>query len=126
MSHPNIPKPEVVGQKKGALSSLKNLSPKDGFEICLLVFSVLLLALAGSFIHFDVKSWVPLWKWTAIVGSVVLMLVVWLFKRKLMQKITDNLTSKVLEEGRLQGLYLERNGISRHHGQVKQGKRNVK
>ncbi len=118
MSHHNFPKPEVVGRKKGISSWVKVLSPTDGFEICLLVFATLLMAIVEAYIHFEVNSWTPLWKWTGIVSSVVLMLVVWLLERKLMQKISDNLTRKALDEGRLQGQYLEKNGLFQ---QTKQG-----
>ena len=121
MSHHNFPKPEVVGKNKGVSSWFKKLSPTDGLETCLLVFTILLMAIVGSYIHFDVNSWIPLWKWTVILSSVILMLVVWLLERKLMQNITDNLTRRVLEEGRLQGQYLEKKGLRREHKQTKQG-----
>ena len=111
MSHHNFPKPEVVGRKKRISSCLKALSPTDGFEICLLVFATLLMVIVEAYFHFNVNSWPPLWKWIVIAGSVILMLVVWLLERKLMQKITDNLTRKALDEGRLQGQYLEKNGL---------------
>ena len=111
MVHHSIPKQKALRQKSRWLSKLEGLSPVDGFEICLLVFTVILLALVGSFIHYGVNSWTPLWKWTVIVSSVAFMLVVWLFERKLMQKITDNLIRKAMDEGRLQGQCLEKKGV---------------
>lgn len=121
MSQHNFPKPKVINKKKGLLSRLAGLSPTEGFEICLLVFAVTLVAIIGFFLHFGVSAWTPLWKGIAIVNAVVLMLIVWLFNRKLMQKITDNFTRKAMEEGRLQGQYLHKNGLVHKikHGEKK-------
>ena len=85
----------------------KDLSPIVAFEWCLLIFAVLLLALVGSFLHFDVNSWTPLWKWITISGATLFLLIVWIIERKLMQKIIAKYTNRVLEEGRMQWRYLD-------------------
>lgn len=107
MVHHSIPKQNALRQKSWWLSKLEGLSPVDGFEICLLVFTVILLVLVGSFIHYGVNSWTPQWKWITISGATLFLLIVWIIERKLMQKIITKYTNRVLEEGRMQWRYLD-------------------
>lgn len=93
-------------REKRGLSWLKSISPIQGFESCLLEFSILLLILIGAYLHLGVSQWLPLWRWVYIGAAFFLVLGGWVACRKFMETITDNTVRMALEEGRRQGRYL--------------------
>ena len=128
MHQHNFPIPEegsLSGKKskKRALSppkALSSLSPVEGFELGVMVFSLCLLSVIGCWIHFGIGEWPSPWKWAAVGLSVVFILFVWLLERTFMRRITERTLRRSLEEGRLQGRYLERKekGESRDNGKL--------
>ena len=104
--HHNFPKPGAMGKKKGFSSWAKGYTPVEGFELCLLMFVLLLMALVSFYFFFGISKWTPLWRWISIAGASVSMIILWLLERHLMQQITDGFQRRNLEEGRLQGRYI--------------------
>lgn len=106
--HHHFPKTEIRAKRKGPRFWFRDVTPVGGFEFCLLEFSVLLLLLIGCYFNFEIAQWDSLWRWAYIGTAVFLIVVAWLISKKIMRRITEDLTRHALEEGRIQGRYLQK------------------
>ena len=117
MIHHNYQKPTDTPKKKE--QRIKRISPTSGFEICLLVFTCLLLILIDVYLYFDIQNWSPMGKWAFIGTAVIITVSIWILERSFMIRIIDDYTFFSREEGWNQGGYLERSDNGKRRGKEK-------